>query len=372
MKGDDASRKAVDGQTDPGKADPAWAPLVAKEVADQAAEDAKVRAAGEAAGAGVQAYALTVPDDGGSDQALVQPKSIERFDAATFTWDGGNNYTDNPIVTVERKVDGDWVKFADQSGEIPVTLAYPQSSQGTFDPAAIAQGLVGGRAGGEEWKWTASFEAFVSRFPLVDPQGREYTATPAGTYRFVAKGKWHKGNADTGYTRISNPFEVKPWSGITVEGAKTDADGHVTFGAGPSHVVKETLARGTARPALAAGNAPIPFTIGPVDFPDTAKDQKAGGVRFLNSQRGYSGASLTEIEHYCHDCTFRPWLDATGQLTAVVTIDRATGKTVTERVTPADDGSFTTDAALNPGDTATIAIRDGWGNTTAAPATVSG
>ena len=47
---------------------------------------------------------------------------------------------------------------------------------------------MGYRAGGQVWKWTASFEAFVSRFPLVDPQGDAYTATPAGTYRFVVKG----------------------------------------------------------------------------------------------------------------------------------------------------------------------------------------
>ena len=129
LKGDAAAQKSVDGQTDPSKADPAWAPMVAKEAADQAAEDAKVRAVGEASAQGVKAYALTLPDDGGADQALVQPKDIERFDAATFTWDGGNNYTDNPAVTVDREVaPGKWQTFADQSGEIPVTLQYPDST----------------------------------------------------------------------------------------------------------------------------------------------------------------------------------------------------------------------------------------------------
>jgi hypothetical protein len=273
---------------------------------------------------------------------------------------------------VERQVGDDWVTFADQSGEVPVTLKYPESSQGTVDPGAIAQGLIGGRTGGQEWKWTASFEAFVSRFPLVDMQGNDYTATPAGTYRFVVKGAWRKGNADTPYTRISNPFDVKPWSGITVEGAQTDSAGHVTFAAGPSHQLQETTVRHTARPALAPGNAPITFTIGPVDFPDMAKDPKATGARFLNGTRGYSGSSLTNLEHYCLDCSFRPWLDATGQLSALVTIDRATGKSVTERVHPGADGSFRTTAALKPGDTASIAIEDAWGDTTAAPAAVSG
>src|SRR5205823_12390868 len=145
--------KTVDGQTDPSNPDPAWAPMVAKEQVDQQHEEAKVSAVGQAAGAGVQAYALTLPNDGGNADELVQPKNIERFDAATFTWDGGNNYSDDPNVTVERKVGSDWVTFADQSGEVPVTLKYPESSAGTYDPAAIGNGVVGYRAGGQVWKW---------------------------------------------------------------------------------------------------------------------------------------------------------------------------------------------------------------------------
>src|SRR2546423_6086685 len=186
--------------------------MVAKEVADQNHEEAKVRAVGEAASQAVKAYALTLPNDGGSDAEAVQPKSIRRFDAATFTWDGGNNYTDNPVVTVERKLGRRWVEFADQSGEIPVSVKYPATSEGGYDPAAIANGTAGYRAGGQVWKWTATFEAFVSRFPLVDRGGHAYTATPAGTYRFVAHSLWRKGNAEIPYTRVSDPFDVKPWS----------------------------------------------------------------------------------------------------------------------------------------------------------------
>src|SRR5256885_2244012 len=50
LKGDADAARTVDGQTDPAKADPAWAHMVAKEVADQAAEDAKVRAVGDVRG----------------------------------------------------------------------------------------------------------------------------------------------------------------------------------------------------------------------------------------------------------------------------------------------------------------------------------
>src|SRR5256714_6083142 len=156
--------------------------MVAKEVADQNHEEAKVRAVGEAASQAVKAYALTLPNDGGSDAEAVQPKSIRRFDAATFTWDGGNNYTDNPVVTVERKLGRRWVEFADQSGEIPVTLRYPASSEGDYDPTAVANGTAGYRLGGQKWKWTSTVEAVVSRFPLVDPQGKNLTATPVRTY----------------------------------------------------------------------------------------------------------------------------------------------------------------------------------------------
>jgi hypothetical protein len=370
LKGDQAAEKAIDGQTDPSKADPAWAPFVAKEQVDQAHEEAKVRAVGEAASQGVQAYALTLPDDGGTETELVQPKNIERFDASTFTWDGGSNYVDNPEVTVERQVGGDWVKFADQSGEIPVTVKYPDSSEGGVDPAAIAEGILGYRAGGQVWKWTATFEAFVSRFPLVDPQGRRYTATPAGTYRFVVKGKWHRGGAVIDYTRTSNPFTVSPWDGIMVENAQLDPDGHVVFDAGPSHVIQERLARHTARPPFLPGDAPVTFTIGPVDFPDTAKDQKATGARFLNGVRGYSGSGIDEVEHYCLDCSFRPWLDAADDLIATIAITRADGSTETEHVKPDANGHFASDTTLAPGDSAQITIADAWGDGTAGPVTL--
>jgi hypothetical protein len=348
LKGEVAAATTIDGQTDPARADPAWAPMIAKVLADQNAEEAKVRAVGEATSAAVQAYGATLPDDGGVDAEMVQPKDIERFDAATFTWNGGNNYTDDPVVTVERLAGGRWVTFADQTGEVPVTLKYPSS-----DPS----GLLVYRVGGQAWKWTASFEAFVSRLELVDPQGRAYTATPPGSYRFIVRGTWRKGNADTRYTRISNPFQVRPWSGITVEGAGVDAARRVTFRAGPSRQIAEKRVRRTDRPPLAPNDAPVPFTIGPVDFPDTARDQKATGARFLDAVRGYSGTSTDNVEHYCLDCSFRPWLDATDALTARVTIGSRT-----ETVRPDANGRFASRARLRPGERARVLITDAWGD----------
>jgi hypothetical protein len=290
---------------------------------------------------------------------MIQPKNVERFDAATFTWDGGNNYTDNPDVVVQRKVGNDWVTFADQSGEVPVTLKYPSSD---------LTGLVTYRLGGQVWKWTATFEAFVSRFPLIDPQGTEYEATPPGTYRFLVHGKTSTGRGGTAdYTRTSNPFEVKPWSGITVENAGLDSGGHVVFDAGPTHAITEPRVRNTERPDL----GPLHVTIGPVDFPDTAKDQKATGARFLNNVRGYSdGTDASDLEHYCLDCRFRDWLDSTNQLKAVVTIVRANGRTETKNL-QSSTGHFATNATLASGDKATIVIRDKWDDYSGSPATVT-
>src|SRR5262249_54795377 len=68
LKGDGSATQTIDEQSDPSKASPAWAPFVAKEVADQNVEEQKVSAVGQAAAGGVQAYGMTLPDDGGLDQ----------------------------------------------------------------------------------------------------------------------------------------------------------------------------------------------------------------------------------------------------------------------------------------------------------------
>src|SRR4051812_49101562 len=124
LAGDSAAATQLDGETDVTKGS-AYAPIAAKEIADQRVEETRVLAVGTAADNAVTAYNATLPDDGGPVVAVTQPKDIQRFDAATFTWVGGNNYTDNPDVKVERLVDGQWQAFADQSGEVPVTVKYP-------------------------------------------------------------------------------------------------------------------------------------------------------------------------------------------------------------------------------------------------------
>jgi hypothetical protein len=401
LEGDTASAQAITAEAVPGQAAPEYTALAAKEAADQAHEEAKVTAVGEAASAAAKAYAATLPNDGGSDTELTQPKDIQRFDAATFTWDGGNNYTDNPTVTVQRRVGAGWAPFADQSGELPVTLAYPASANQTkatnvyggspvngdtpspdpskvdpngiaADGSALVNGMVGYRAGGQVWKWTATFEAFVSRFGLVDPLGHPYTATPPGTYRFVVHGLWRQGGADTSYTRISREFTVSPWHGVTVDGLALDASRHVGFSAGPSHTFAEAQVRRTETRNFGV----LHVGVGPVDFPDTVADQKATGALFLDDTRGYAANSPTDLENYCLDCRFRPWLDATGSdpqapLHATVTFHTPGQPDSVERLT-STDGRFTSAASLAPGATADVVIDDAWGDTVAAPARLQG
>jgi hypothetical protein len=88
--------------------------------------------------------------------------------------------------------------------------------------------------------------------------------------------------------------------------------------------------------------------------------------------RGYSGSSPAEVEHYCLDCSFRPWLDATDDVVARVDILRAAGGHVVERLHPDAQGRFVSQHTLGRGDRAQIAITDAWGDTTAAPTRVTG
>ena len=144
-----------------------------KVIPDVALNDQRADKLGEIGETSVAAYEAALPDDGGDARPIGQPQDIERFDATFFKWVGGSNFTDNPHVKVQRLLGGQWRGYAGQSGEIPVTLEYPQGE----DVPSYLQG-------GQEWRWTAHFEAFASNFDTIEG-GR---ATPEGTYRFVVDG----------------------------------------------------------------------------------------------------------------------------------------------------------------------------------------
>jgi hypothetical protein len=191
-------------------------PLDALATADEARQVAAATALGQLTSYYYDAWTAQIPD---SQPAApqTQPKDITRFDAATFTWVGGDNWTDNPTVTVERLGrKGNWELFADQSGEVQTILTPPSDA---------VSGAADRRAGTQQWVWTASFEAFDS-YPRADVPGGQ---VPDGSYRFVVTGRQHVGGTVLPYTFASRAFTVSPWAGITAHDLRRDVDGSVSF-----------------------------------------------------------------------------------------------------------------------------------------------
>jgi hypothetical protein len=260
-----------------------------------------------------------------------QPADVERFSAAFFTWTGGSNFTDNPEVVVQRR-DGDrWVDFADQSGEVPVTLRFPQGDE-------VASYLQGG----QRWEWTAHFEAFASNFDTGS--GR---ATPAGTYRFVAKGQVRRGGQAQPYDIASREFQVRPWGGITVDDLRLEGDRTVSFRVGP----RRTITWSQGGPAVTA-------EIGPIDYPDSYTSP----ARFIKNERTAfrdpaAPTDPSKLEWFCFACTFRPWADTGNARGAAVTFVMPDGSRRRARATE-QGGRWVTRARLPAGARAYVAAGD--------------
>src|SRR5207244_735556 len=113
--------------------DPVAIPDYPYDAADQAYmvdgqhQEARAELIGHWAQTYLAAYEAQLPTDGtprslgGSNE----PKDITRFDAAQFTWVGGDNYFDDPHVIVQRKEGDKWVTAGDQSGEVILSLQFP-------------------------------------------------------------------------------------------------------------------------------------------------------------------------------------------------------------------------------------------------------
>ena len=325
--------------------------LEGKVAADVAVNNQRAEALGEVGLAATSAYEAALPDDRDA-RVISQPLDIERFGTAFFTWNGGSNFTDNPQVIVERRLGGGWIPYADQSGEVPVTLQFPQGT----DAASYL-------TGGQEWRWTAHFEAFVAPF---DPGGRP-RATPSGNYRFVVDGHRRDGGAVVPYHLTSRPFRVKPWSGIKVEDMRLEPDRTVSFRLGPRHTY---TVGGPSSDVGVLGDGPaIVAELGPIDYPDSYASP-APFIRELRTAERDPAApgDPAELEWYCFTCTFRPWLDSGDAQSAEVTILRPDGSRM--RVSAAERGDrWATDYALQPGEQAIVeagAVRDAYGNFNAA------
>jgi hypothetical protein len=288
-------------------------------------------------------WSAQVPADGGLPSAVAQPKDVTRFDAAQFRWVGGDNWTDNPTVTVERQnADGTWSTYADQSGEVQVVLDNPATSAGDFGLSGLLGEQVDNRAGTQQWHWRASFEAFDS-YPRVDVPGGQ---VPSGTYRFVVNGHFN-GPAGTAaaechdarpktlaiamgncYQLASQPFTVSPWTGITVHDLRRD-------GTQASFVID-----------------PYPRTPATTD-----------GIAFYKDDPHYHVV--------CTTCTFRPWATTVSVVSAVVQVHRGNGtvKQVSASYDPTTQRWVATVPA-GAGITVSIAaggIRDGYGESNGQP-----
>jgi hypothetical protein len=329
--------RRLDGSADPDADSPA---LAAKTAADLAGADARVEALGAIADAAIPAYEATLPDDAGPARALEQPKDVERFSAAHFRWVGGSNYTDMPDVVVQRLVGDAWEDAYDMSGEVQTTVKLPRNED---RPSYLLSGF--------RWEWTAHWEAFVGAFDAKDAP----RATPPGTYRFGVRGHRREGRAVKAYELTSEPFAVRPWTGVTVEDLRVEDDRRVSFLVGPT---RERTIPGTEQKTA----------IGPIDYPDSYTDDplKARFIRLRHDVVRDPAAPQdpSRFEWYCFTCTFRPWLDRGDAAEASVVFAKGPSRSV-HRATRGADGRWRTDRALAEGERAYVCdghVKDAFGN----------
>ncbi|MGB8652645.1 MAG: hypothetical protein WCD35_18505 [Mycobacteriales bacterium] len=294
-------------------------PTDALALADEQRQDAEAVALGRLASAYLDGWSAQVPDSAGPAGPVTQPRDISRFDAATFRWVGGDNWTDDPTVVVQRQDgDGTWRTYATQDGEVQTVLD---------QPGGIAASLADNRTGAQRWTWTASFEAFDAGPRAEVPDGQ----VPDGSYRFVVDGSIHQGGKVTPYRLVSAPFAVSPWLGVT--GSIAVRDGSAVFT--PAPVVYPR-----------SYTSPIAFV-----------HDDLGGVD--------KGPRDTNTSIICKTCAFRPWATRGEVASVAMTLLDRHGR-VTRRVAATRSGSTWTvslradevSAMLEPGD-----VRDSYGET---------
>lgn len=265
-------------------------------IADEARMAAQAASIGAMSSAIYDTWLATLPSDIGPAAPVTQPSDVARFNAATFTWRGGSNATDNPIARVERLVDGNWTAYADMSGEVQTKVRFPSGATGAGTTYA----------GQQEWLWTANFEAFDA-FPRATVAGGQ---VPNGTYRFVVDGAIKSGLEVDPYHLTSAAFTVRPWSGIVARDPQTDASGNVSF------------------------------LVDPIRYPRTY----TSAFRFVKDDGNQT---------LCKTCSFRPWASKGSVAAAVVHVERFGGGSDDVPAT-FSAGRWRAATALGAGDTAIL------------------
>jgi len=278
-------------------------PLDLVATVDELRQQALSRSIGEISGAAYAAWDAGMPDDAGVPEPILQPSDISRFNAAQFSWRGGSTAADQPRVRVEREAMPDlWQTFAEQSGEIPVRVSFPQGIAGVLTTYA----------GQQEWIWTASFEAYTA-FPA------RLGSTPLGHYRFCVEGVSRQGYANAPYAFCSEPFAVAPWAGIAVD-------------------------------APQVGSGEIRFAVPEIAYPRSYAD-------------GFPFIADNEDPRLCEACSFRPWARVGRLTSAQLDITRSSGEGETLAASCDAQGLCRVAATLATGDRATVRVFDQDGNT---------
>jgi hypothetical protein len=282
--------------------------------ADEVRQATEARALGAAAAAEYDNWQHTLAPDATDAQAVTQPKDITRFAAAEFSWVGGNNYVDNPAVRIERLVDGRWVTYADQTGEVQTRVVMPTG----------VTSLVTQHLSPFAYRWTANFEA-ADFFPRdIDPRGPNI---PDGTYRFAVDGQQFRDGAHQPYHLESRAFAVTPWRGVRVNGVRIEKKGTVAV------------------------------DIAPIAYPRT----------YSSSFKVVADDKAAPI---CKTCTFRPWASG-GEVHSVrVHIIKARGRNVYTTATRGRDGVWRTKTKLSRGDRVLVdagGVVDSYGERNGAP-----
>ncbi|MGI8609162.1 MAG: hypothetical protein ACR2MY_08060 [Candidatus Dormibacteria bacterium] len=336
----------------------AYSALDCTYMVDDINQKARAELIGQNAATYLPLYEASVPADAGTPAADAQPQDITRFDRASFTWVGGDNYVDTPNVTVEREVSpGHWVTQGDSFGDVQTFVHYP---------ADILAETATYRTGSFTWKWTADFEAFNSDISTAS-FGHQ---TPAGTYRFLVRGAHRTGTPaqTTPYQVVSADFQVKPWNGITIPEIRVDADGRVSFTVGPTVTRQYNTDEYQQRPQ---GNHFVTYNVGPIAYPDTyltspyPTKPETGDHLFPRVQRNVivDQHKVVTGQRWCFSCSFRPWADHSQVAAASVAINHG-GSCLSVPATLGADGRYRTAATLARGDSAAVpvgALRDTYG-----------
>jgi hypothetical protein len=295
-------------------------PNAAQGDADEVRQVAEAKALGALGSFYLDGWDATRPDDKGPAAITAQPQSLKRFGAATVTWRGGSNWTDNPYAKVQRQVNGEWVDYADQSGEVVTTLHTPTGVSLTDER----------QPDGLEWLWTATFEAFDA-WPKAQVEGGQ---VPAGTYRFVLDGNIKTDGEPAPYHLESTSFDVLPWDGLK---------------AGDPSVV----------------NGDVVVATDPVVYPRTYTPDASN--KFIADDHNVYENQPSAL---CRTCAFRPWAQTGSVESVTVTVAR---DGVAVRNVPAvkqADGTWKAATALQPGEVAFVnrgGVRDTYGELNGTP-----